>query len=1260
MRERTWFKKAMAVLCVVSLLTGPLGTYSYAGSSEESKAYKELTFSDYINQSTNIALEDKVYGAGDIGAKLSGITSMDKVAFTGKIKFAASSEDDGIRIGGSTLGRRWNGLAVYHKDSKIVLKNFLTSGSGKEVTSIDIDDLTKNPLEEAVKIRLTFDYVNADDVRISFSVEDTEYYNGVLEDVVETLGTFFLLYVKSSSKPITLESIVDRTEYTKLTLSDMEIEDNRINGSRVVSEVPVANSGNLNATQIEGVYNFAHDNAYICIGGEDRGLKIESVEENRLALSYVEDEQKVVELGTIAPEEAGLTALTGTDIQVKTAFVFSNESGDTADVRIKIGFLGGKQLTYSITNVNKSAFLKQMTFYAADECELGYKSTVDSMKDFTPLTFTDFGFQRVTSSPSGNGLYKSIENEDLDHIAVEGYYNFYKFSGGNRNCIYFGSRWKGFRLSLTKSGNLEVMYVNDAGKSTVLGDITTGEVLDTLDGKFIKIKTGFAFTEAGENLIDVKMIVRIEDEYEEVFEQRGIPADSVTLYRGINLYTDDVNHPLVVKAMPNLKPSETLPRITLDDFTMDDGQTNGSYVGDSLNGTHFTTYVTFPDNPTDGASYIQLGGEHGIRIATTTSDEGQLVLQDMSNNSGELHYIDSSIAGTELLGNKIKLDITTEFIDADVDDADDDILLGVYLNDKLYNGQAFVLYNSAQTFGKDVCVVTDNDEYPVVITEKPDIKEVRLDAIGIVDGEYKYKNNNLSASGEYTDTLMNTIVYQKITIDAEPGSYICYAGKPSAWHGILLEVIEDGKLRIKSATNEFTNRYILEPTLAGFETFIGPELELEIEIYESGDDVKLGLYFGGNLYNNEYFTLENARGKLGSYMSYYLCNKNDKITVYGREVEVVKPELTTVTLNQLGIKKGSYLRRNDNLAAKGEYSESLMNTTFTQALTFGEVDGVWLMYGGKTAWHGVNMITRENGTIDVTVTMSNAPVYTLTPEVAGVEKLLGEEIELKVELFANVNKPEDVFVGIYINGKLYGDSYMRFPGANKLDIFGNFAGLYFEKDGGKVEVGGKGPVPTIDPNFTKLYFYSYNVKSGEYRYKQNNLAVKASCGLNSMDKVVFSDTIQFSPDLGAQFIIGGQKSAWHGLVWELTEDGKLKMTVTNKEYTKMYFDPEVAGTEFAGKDLEMTLSFEYVDYDEDGLKNDVKFAVWFNGKLYGDRWIYLKDSAEYLGGNLGIYCSDKEKKSYIKINARKQPVDIAEFGFTKDWVTELGLHLVKW
>ena len=106
----------------------------------------------------------------------------------------------------------------------------------------------------------------------------------------------------------------------------------------------------------------------------------------------------------------------------------------------------------------------------------------------------------------------------------------------------------------------------------------------------------------------------------------------------------------------------------------------------------------------------------------------------------------------------------------------------------------------------------------------------------------------------------------------------------------------------------------------------------------------------------------------------------------------------------------------------------------------------------------------------------------------------------------------------------------------------------------------------------------------------------------------------------------------------------------------IYFDPATAGTALVGKDIKLQLSFEYVDSDGDGKKDDVKLGVWFNNVLYRNSFIYLIDYAENLGNTCSVYVQKAD--AWVKISSDKtvdMGVDFTLFGFTKNWKQELGI-----
>ena len=87
----------------------------------------------------------------------------------------------------------------------------------------------------------------------------------------------------------------------------------------------------------------------------------------------------------------------------------------------------------------------------------------------------------------------------------------------------------------------------------------------------------------------------------------------------------------------------------------------------------------------------------------------------------------------------------------------------------------------------------------------------------------------------------------------------------------------------------------------------------------------------------------------------------------------------------------------------------------------------------------------------------------------------------------------------------------------------------------------------------------------------------------------------------------------------------------------------------------MKLSTEIVDSDGDGKKDDVKLGVWFNNVLYNNKYIELKDYAQYLGSRMSVFV--RGDGGFVKLKSDSSVytgVDFALFGFTRNWDAELG------
>lgn len=195
------------------------------------------------------------------------------------------------------------------------------------------------------------------------------------------------------------------------------------------------------------------------------------------------------------------------------------------------------------------------------------------------------------------------------------------------------------------------------------------------------------------------------------------------------------------------------------------------------------------------------------------------------------------------------------------------------------------------------------------------------------------------------------------------------------------------------------------------------------------------------------------------------------------------------------------------------------------------------------------------------------------------------------------------------------------------------------------------PAPVITNEFKQISFATYLFEAGTYGTEEKPLS--GHCREFSLDKVVFLDTLHFPEGGDVQWRFGGGESIWHGLMF-IASGTTLKLSNTvDGEWLPIVFDPEVAGCDLVGKDVKITLSFEYVDCDNDGEKDDVKLGVWFNGKAYADRCFYLTGMASQLGGYTMFYSPSGVHG--ITIDPYYPSLDFTIFGYTANWAKELGL-----
>ena len=231
-------------------------------------------------------------------------------------------------------------------------------------------------------------------------------------------------------------------------------------------------------------------------------------------------------------------------------------------------------------------------------------------------------------------------------------------------------------------------------------------------------------------------------------------------------------------------------------------------------------------------------------------------------------------------------------------ESDNKVKLGFYFNGTLYEDKHHVIQDcNMDNFGNVIKVYCDqaNGGAPITISSvvptnsslteltwsdfiKAGNREVAIDQIiPVMEDENDVDVYRLNDTGVVNMDDTN-YVWKLMFEKARTKDCIYYAGTRD-WKGMQLHARSDGNLWLHGNTidldvNEDLGVVIFDKDIAGVETFINQEFKLNITTefadYDGdGDanDVQLGFYFNGKLYNNQYLYAYDCKFDFGNYIT---------------------------------------------------------------------------------------------------------------------------------------------------------------------------------------------------------------------------------------------------------------------------------------------------------------------------------------------------------------------------------------------------------
>ncbi len=135
----------------------------------------------------------------------------------------------------------------------------------------------------------------------------------------------------------------------------------------------------------------------------------------------------------------------------------------------------------------------------------------------------------------------------------------------------------------------------------------------------------------------------------------------------------------------------------------------------SLDGAIFATNIRFSKEGVKffyGCPAESLKGWHCIRIG---SDGNATETFSVGYAGGTLATLHAGVAGVKLFENTYKLSISTKYVDSDGDDLFDDLEVGVWFNDALYNNTYFYVDSLASKLNPNIAVYSEKSNGHIVL-----------------------------------------------------------------------------------------------------------------------------------------------------------------------------------------------------------------------------------------------------------------------------------------------------------------------------------------------------------------------------------------------------------------------------------------------------------------------------------------------------------------------------------------------------------------
>ena len=630
----------------------------------------------------------------------------------------------------------------------------------------------------------------------------------------------------------------------------------------------------------------------------------------------------------------------------------------------------------------------------------GHVSKVEAtpIRKLTELTIGDFGMTSGTYSSDVTGPLTTLTNIADTEITMT--IKLPKTGFSIRCGEKSKGNWTGYRFDMVGDGqigfgyvtypttigvpnekyvNVDILNPDVAGVALCDNEIElkiTTEIIDAdKDGYQDDVKTGLYF-----NDMLYKSASQAENDYHYIFIDH---AKELGNY--LSFYDADAN------TADQIKISEPLTELNMMDFVgltpgahpaVSGGLGNGQTIADAkmtmnINIPKTGICIRYGEKVRDGWTGIRLdpagNGQLGFGFVTLTElDKENTITTD---------FLDSQIAGVELCENDIELKITTEVVDWDLDNAADDVKIGLYFDGKLYGQKYYYFVDCASFLGNRFAIYDANpDAIDFVSLDLPQITIADFETGEILPSTESYRGR-LIGRQSVANTCFNADVIFPVTTEVS----VRYGGN-SEWDGIRLDPNPIGGLSFGFFENSTTNFYEeLSSDVAGVD-LCGTKynLKIRVEVVEfdtdGADDLRVGLFFNDVLYDNRYFYMPDFAQHLGDQIMFNTNGHPDKgFSIKQPTEEIVRGDF-----------EGS-----DTYKVVGEYGATIDGKTYEKGSTFSECGVHTVAFSSNGHLYRKNLIIYKYGDATLDGAISANDIVALKRNVADAKERPFDEAAIK-------------------------------------------------------------------------------------------------------------------------------------------------------------------------------------------------------------------------------------------------------------------------